>query len=63
MSSRPIHCKFCDKLMKDEEIDTFIEIGPGKSLTGFIKKELEDVNLINISDVETLENAIQILKK
>ena len=19
MSSRPIHCKFCDKLMKDEE--------------------------------------------
>lgn len=47
------------KLMKDEEIDTFIEIGPGKALTGFIKKELEGVNLINISDVETLENAIQ----
>jgi len=45
--------------MKDEEIDTFIEIGPGKALTGFIKKELEGVNLINISDVETLENAIQ----
>lgn len=50
------------KLMKDEGIDTFIEIGPGKALTGFIKRELEDVNLINIFDVETLENAIINLK-
>ena len=48
--------------MKDEGVDTFVEIGPGKSLTGFIKKELEGVNLINIYDVESLENAIQILK-
>lgn len=59
----PVRFDEAIKLMKDEEIDTFIEIGPGKSLTGFIKKELEGVNLINISDVETLENAIQILKK
>ena len=50
------------KLMKAEGIDTFVEIGPGKSLTGFIKKELEGVNLINIYDVETLENAIQTLR-
>ena len=51
------------KLIKAEGIDTFVEIGPGKSLTGFIKKEFEGANLINISDVESLENAIQILKK
>lgn len=58
----PVRFDKAIKLMKSEEIDTFVEIGSGKSLTGFIKKELEDVNLINISDVETLENAIQILK-
>lgn len=51
------------KLMKDEGIDTFIEIGPGKALTGFIKKELEDVNLINIFDVKTLENAMLALNE
>ena len=51
------------RLMKDEGIDTFIEIGPGKSLTGFIKKELEGVNLINIYDVESLENAILKIKE
>ena len=50
------------KLMKDEGIDTFVEIGPGKTLTGFVKKELEGVNLINIFDAESLENAIAKLK-
>lgn len=45
--------------MKSEGIDTFIEIGPGKTLTGFIKKELNDVNIINIYDVNTLEEAIK----
>lgn len=50
------------KLMEDEGIDTFVEIGPGKTLTGFIKKECKDANVINIYDVETLENALQILE-
>lgn len=58
----PVRFDKAIKLMKDEGIDTFVEIGPGKSLTGFIKKELEGVNLINIYDVESLENAIEILK-
>ena len=58
----PVRFDKAINLMKDEGVDTFVEIGPGKSLTGFIKKELEGVNLINIYDVESLENAIQILK-
>lgn len=58
----PVRFDKAIKFMKDEGIDTFIEIGPGKALTGFIKKELEGLNLINIFDVETLENAIIKLK-
>ena len=57
----PVRFDKAIKLMKDEGIDTFVELGPGKSLTGFIKKELEGVNLINIFDVESLENAIKTL--
>ena len=49
--------------MKAEKIDTFIEIGPGKALTGFIKKEFQDVNVINISDVTSLKEALKILKE
>ena len=55
----PVRFDKAIKLMKDENIDTFVEIGPGKTLTGFIKKEFENVNVFNIYDVDTLENAIQ----
>lgn len=58
----PVRFDKAIKLMKDKNIDTYVEIGPGKTLTGFIRKELNGVNTINIYDVETLENAIQELK-
>ncbi len=37
-------------------VDTFIEIGPGKTLAGFIKKIDREVKVINISSVEDLQN-------
>lgn len=47
-------------------IDTFIEIGPGKTLSGFVKKvckKLEkEVNVFNIENIETLETTLQALK-
>lgn len=54
----PVRLDKTIQLMKDEGIDTFVEIGPGKTLTGFIKKELKEVNTINIFDVKSLEDAL-----
>ena len=44
--------------MIDQGVDTFIEVGPGKVLSGFIKKINKDVTIMNIQDVDTLENVI-----
>lgn len=42
-------------------VDTFVEFGPGSVLTGLIKKIDKTLTLINVSDMEMLEGAIQAL--
>lgn len=40
--------------MKEAGADTFVEFGPGKTLTGLVKKTLTDVRAFNIENMETL---------
>ena len=55
----PVRFDKAIKTMQDNDIDTYVEIGPGKTLTGFIKKENKESNVININSVESLENFIE----
>ena len=58
--------KFANGLqeMLRKGIDTFIEIGPGKTLSGFVKRMESDhqVNILNINNIESLENTINFIK-
>ncbi|KRQ87867.1 Malonyl CoA-acyl carrier protein transacylase [Caloramator mitchellensis] len=49
------------KRLIQDGFDTFIEIGPGKVLSGFIKKIDRKVRVLNIEDMKSLENTINAL--
>ncbi|PFJ25967.1 MULTISPECIES: ACP S-malonyltransferase [Bacillus cereus group] len=51
------------RYMIQNGVDTFIEIGPGKVLSGLIKKIDKSVNVYSISDIETMNNVIEKLKQ
>ncbi|NOW25895.1 [acyl-carrier-protein] S-malonyltransferase [Clostridium saccharobutylicum] len=48
--------------MIDSGVDTFIEVGPGKALRGFVKKINKSANLLNVEDMQSLDNTINKLK-
>lgn len=52
------------KTMYDNGVRTFIEIGPGKTLSGFVKrmKFEEEIKIMNVSNCETLEEVIKEVK-
>ena len=58
----PVHFTQSIQLMKEQGIDTFIEIGPGKVLSGFVKKDFPEAQIFNINSVQTLQQCLEVLK-
>lgn len=57
--TNPVRFEDGIKEMLDMGIDTFVEIGPGKTLTGFVKKIDRFAKVININSSESLKLAIE----
>ena len=43
------------EFMSNSGINTFIEVGPGKVLTGLAKRIVKDKKIININEINNLE--------
>ncbi|WP_291579818.1 ACP S-malonyltransferase [Clostridium sp. UBA6640] len=50
------------RTMIRDGVDTFIEIGPGKTLNGFVKKIDRKLKILNVEDISSLENTVKSLK-
>ena len=45
--------------MKKENISDFIEIGPGKVLSGMAKRTVKDINCFSINTIDDIKNLIK----
>ena len=51
----PVKWQQCVERMIANGTDTFVEIGPGKTLSGFLRKINRDVRVFSIEKIEDLE--------
>jgi [acyl-carrier-protein] S-malonyltransferase len=48
--------------MLDQGVRNFVEIGPGRTLSGFVKKIDRGLGIYNVEDIASLETAVKALK-
>ena len=49
--------------MSESGVKNFIEIGPGKALTGMVKRTIKDANCFSINTITDIKNLINEFKK
>ena len=54
----PVRFDKAIELMRNENVERYIEIGPGKVLTGFIKKDNKEAITYNVNDLSSLEELL-----
>lgn len=57
----PVRFWQCIETLIEQGVDTFIEIGPGKTLSGFIKKIDKSLHVINIEKTGDLEKLKEVM--
>jgi [acyl-carrier-protein] S-malonyltransferase len=58
----PVRWEQTIRLMLEQGVTTFIEVGPGKVLTGLLKRIDKAAQSFNVADVATLHNTVQALQ-
>ena len=61
-AANPVLWEDCVAEMINFGVTRFVEVGPGKVLTGFTKKINKDMELANVEDIASLEKTLEFLK-
>jgi [acyl-carrier-protein] S-malonyltransferase len=48
--------------MLSQGVDTFIEVGPGKTLSNFVKRIDKKTTILNVEDMNSLEKTLKTLE-
>jgi [acyl-carrier-protein] S-malonyltransferase len=59
----PVRWEECVLKLISLGADTFIEVGPGKVLSGLIKKISRDVTILNVEDRASLEKVLALARE
>jgi [acyl-carrier-protein] S-malonyltransferase len=62
-AASPVLWEDCVSQIVDFGTDTFVEVGPGKVLTGFTKKINKEMNTFNVEDKASLEKTLDYFKE
>jgi [acyl-carrier-protein] S-malonyltransferase len=49
--------------LSSQGVKTFVEVGPGKVLSGLVKKTLKDATFVNCEDLSSIKKALAILRE
>lgn len=59
----PVEWEETLKYLYAQGVDTFIEVGPGKTLSSFVKRTLKGVKILNVEDMKSLEKTVLALEE
>ena len=60
--SSPVRWEESVRTMIEDGVDTFVEIGPGKTLSGFMRKIDRTVKVLNIEKLDDVAKVVEELK-
>lgn len=60
--SSPVRWLESMRLLIDQGVDTLVEVGPGKVLTGLMRQISRDVNFLNVEDAASLHSTMENLQ-